>query len=199
MEFLNARRGVNAIFMAAVFQLISALIIGVSGIAEGAITIIISYSSLAVSLISTFMLISGIIAASKDEDSFLDALWLVALTAVTSILNTVLPMFGIVFVHSSFIVSLIDTMSIIFILKGITSLYIKKGDEKMAKRGNRASVVMTTAIVINLIVQLMVEVNGLSNWALDIISVVGMLVYIVLIIVAYVKYLTYLNKARKTL
>ena len=209
MNFENAKKGIGKIYKAEVVSIIAAIIAIVAGTVLIALGIaskngakvniadVISLISLIVAavlaIIAFFLNLFGIINASKDEASFRNALIMLIVGIVASIISTAYqtknPTLSKSFATTNDIAELFVTY---YVLSGCVSLALKKGNQEVADKGKRA---ITFFLIVWALVILVGALGAIltKNAGTIVAGVIG-LVTIVLSVVAYFIYLGVLRK-----
>ena len=210
MNFENAKKGIGKIFKAEIIAIIAAFIAIVSGIvlivlaiaAENGAQVntadVVSVISLIVAailgVIAFFLNLVGIISASKDDESFKNALIMLIFGIVASIISSILqaksPSLAKAFSTANDISELFVTY---YVISGCVSLALKKGNQEVADKGKKAInlifIVWSLAIIVGAFGTIFTKKAG---------AVVAGLLGLVTIVLSIIAYIIYLGVLKKT-
>lgn len=207
--FENAKIGIKKIYKAEVLTIIAAVIAIISGVVLLVLGIaakdgnnvntadVVSLLSLIVAavlaIIAFFLNLFGIIKVSKDDESFKNALIMLIIGIVASIVSAALqskdPSLSKAFATANDISELFVTY---YVISGCISLALKKGNQEVADKGKKALNLVLVVWVITILVGAFGTI--LTKKAGEIVAGIIGLVAIVLSIIAYFVYLGVLKK-----
>ena len=205
MKFQNAATGVKRIFTAEILKLIAA-IVTVVGIVMTIVTVaaanansqggtIAAASVLA--LIGGIMALVGIINASKDEGAFKTALILIIISLIAAVVAGIFYQNATVQSICQIVQNLMSIFVTVFVIKGITNLAVKIGNDEVAKQGKSLLTIIVVFYALSLIANILVLVFG--GMFASVLGGVLAVVALVLNIIAYIVYLSLLSKGKNML
>ncbi len=213
MTFPNAAKGIKKLFIAEILALIAGVALGCSVFVtesvvsetatNGEVTLVVAFLGIGSILfvISLIIQLIGIANASKDEEAFRSALYMVFFTMIVAVAGAVL---AYLFPNNSFlnnlptvIENLADILITFLIIGGISSLGEKLNDVELQEKAAKLLGIILAVIVFKFIG------NGVlllfkENIAKVIITVLGIMI-IILNLIQYILYLTLLARAKNTL
>ena len=215
MQFPNAAKGVKRIFTAEILKLIAAVvsIIGIlmmiitvaaakvdseSGtIAAGVGTAVLLSGAAILALIGAILALVGIINASKDEGAFKSALVCIIVSLCTAIIAGIFSQNSTVMGICQIVQNLMGIFVTVFVIKGVSNLAIKIGNDEVASQGKSLLTIIVTIYALSLVANILVLVFGgmFASVTGGIIAVVAL----VLNIIGYIVYLSLLNKGKNML
>ena len=215
MQFPNAAKGVKRIFTAEILKLIAAVvsIIGIlmmiitvaaakvdseSGtIAAGVGTAVLLSGAAILALIGAILALVGIINASKDEGAFKTALILVIISLIAAVVGGIFSGNTTVYSICQIVQNLMSIFVTVFVIRGITNLAVKIGNDEVAKQGKSLLTIIVVFYALSLIANILVLVFG--GMFASVLGGVLAVVALVLNIIAYIVYLSLLNKGKNML
>ena len=217
MTFPNAANGIKKLFIGEILALFSAIAIACSVIfskpvlseageitsLEGSVTvaaILLSVGGI-IAVVAYILQLVGIAKASKDEEAFKGALYLILFSILFSIAgaalayafpnNTLLSNIGTV------VTNLLEILITFLVIGGIGSLGAKLNDTELETKAAGLLKIIVTVIVLKFIGNCVVTLFK-ENIAEVVVTVLGILV-LILTIVQYIVYLSLLSKAKNSL
>lgn len=211
-SFPNASRGIKNVYKAEILDLYSilAVVLGtifiVCSIATGSIGgviilsilgILITIGSLVLSIIAFVKMLTGLKAASADDDTFRKALICVIVSLGVEIIAAILSSFVKSAVGNdiaSIISRIADLAATYFILTGCSSLLQQRGESQLATKGkntlNMILMLFGISILFRIIPIFVLSLVG---------DIIFLILYAIVSIIAYVKYLAFLKHAAENL
>ena len=215
MRFPHARKGVRKLFLAALIQVIAAVLLFVAAVlailsiaqadstgmlaTAGILTLVASF----VPFLAFILEVLGLYQAKRDDPNFAFALWVVFLTIVIGVVKTILHFVDKNWTDTASDILNIadhafDTLLIALILTGISTLADKLGETGYARRGriirNIFVLVLATVTIMDIIVTITRQ-NETAAVAMSYISLVAS----ALETIASIWYFFYLGKASRKL
>ncbi len=208
--FENAKTGIKKIYRAEVLTIFAAIVAIISTIVflvvgtavkDGKsvnVADIVSLISLIVAgilaIVAFFLNLSGIVTASKDEESFKNALIMLFFGIIVSIVSTVLqsrnPSLSKAFATANDISELFVTY---YVLTGCINLAQKKGNQEVADKSKKALnlilIVWALAILVGAISTIVTKSAG---------EIVAGILGIVTILLSIISYFVYLGALKRT-
>ena len=204
MIYENAKRGVKMIYTAEILELIAVLLSSAAmTIKDVSFTtgIVGALAALVLVIVAAVKEIKGLTIAGKDEKGYKNALILVIVWFVATLLSAALPAL-IPSMKASpleFGSDLINLLVLVSVIQATNVLLRNKGEEETVKKGNIALCVNVAALFISSALEAFIQVSELNDEKKVIAFVVTGLVYAVVLLVGYIKYLVYLKKASEKL
>ena len=198
MEFENAKIGLRKVFNAQILSIIAAIVSIIAVVAmvvlgeatygnsynnADIISVLFIFVAAIISIIAFVLNFIGISKTSKDDESFKNALILLIIALVASILNSFLELSFIGFVHD--IASLFVSY---YVIGGCMKIAETKGDTGLAATCKTARTLIIAVWVINAILEFLFVFT-------DLLAIAGAICEII----AYIIYLVILNKTIKIL
>ena len=215
MQFPNAAKGVKRIFTAEILKLIAAIVtvIGIvmtivtvaaanansqgGTIAAGVGTVLLIAAASILALIGGIMALVGIINASKDEGAFKTALILIIISLIAAVVGGIFYRNATVQSICQIVQNLMSIFVTVFVIRGITNLAVKIGNDEVAKQGKSLLTIIVVFYALSLIANILVLVFG--GMFASVLGGVLAVVALVLNIIAYIVYLSLLNKGKNML
>ena len=215
MKFQNAATGVKRIFTAEILKLIAALVtvIGIvmtivtvaaanansqgGTIAAGVGTVLLIAAASILALIGGIMALVGIINASKDEGAFKTALILIIISLIAAVVAGIFYQNATVQSICQIVQNLMSIFVTVFVIKGITNLAVKIGNDEVAQQGKSLLTIIVVFYALSLIANILVLVFG--GMFASVLGGVLAVVALVLNIIAYIVYLSLLSKGKNML
>ena len=215
MKFQNAATGVKRIFTAEILKLIAAIVtvVGIvmtivtvaaanansqgGTIAAGVGTVLLIAAASILALIGGIMALVGIINASKDEGAFKTALILVIISLIAAVVGGIFYQNATVQSICQIVQNLMSIFVTVFVIKGITNLAVKIGNDEVAKQGKSLLTIIVVFYALSLIANILVLVFG--GMFASVLGGVLAVVALVLNIIAYIVYLSLLSKGKNML
>ena len=211
MKFPNAAKGVKKIFTAEILNLIGTIVmviaaivgaIGVAGAAgaqssDGKALALGGGIMVALIFIAVYMILVGIINASKDETNFKSALIFLIVGIVTTILVAVFRNNPVVY---SMLLSLGDLMKVfvnIFVIAGGVKLADRMNRGDVSTKGTNVLKLIIVVAILSLIASLISSFMG--GMVASVTAAVLFIVGLVLNIIKYFMYLSFLSRLKKSL
>ncbi|MCQ2529646.1 MAG: hypothetical protein MJ086_00095 [Lachnospiraceae bacterium] len=210
--FPNAAKGIKNVYKAEILDLYSilAVVLGtifvVCSIATGSVGgivilslfgILITLGSLVLSIIAFVKMLTGLKAASIDDDTFRKALICVIVSLGVEIIAAILSSFVKSTVGNdiaSIISRIADLGATYFILNGCSTLLQQRGETQLAASGkntlNMILVLFGISILFRIIPLFILSLVG---------DIIFLILYAIVSIIAYVKYLAFLKHASENL
>lgn len=215
MKFPNAAKGVKRIFTAEILKLIAAVlsIIGIvmmlvtlaaakansegGTIAAGVGTVALLSAAAVISLIGAIMALVGIINASKDESAFKAALITIIVSLCAAVIAGIFSTNSTVQSICQIIQNLMAIFVTVFVIKGVTNLAIKVGDENVAQQGKSLLTIIVAIYALSLVANILVLLFGgmFASVTGGILAVIAL----VLNVIGYIVYLSLLSKGKNML
>lgn len=213
MKFENARKGLGKIFagevvsiIATVITVAAAVLIAYSGTllkAEGKsinTTDIISLISMIVALVLTvvaFLLnLIGIIAASKDDEGFKNALAVLVLGLVATIVSSILlKSHPNIAGYLSSLHDICQLFVLYYVVSGCVSIASSMKKDNLVSSGNRAKVIIIIVWVISLVLNFLNK-NNAKN---ETVGTIALILTIAGGVASIVSYIIYLSVIRRTI
>ena len=204
MIYENAKRGVKMIYTAEILELIAALLSSAAmsfkdvSFTTGLVGALVA---LVLVIVAAVKEIKGLSIAGKDEKGYKNALILVIVWFVASLVSAALPALFPSMKASplEFGSDLINLLVLVGVIQATNVLLRNKGEEETVKKGNIALCVNVAALFISSALEAFIQVSELNDEKKVIAFVVTGLVYAVVLLVGYIKYLVYLKKASEKL
>lgn len=215
MKFQNAATGVKRIFTAEILKLIAAIVtvIGIvmtivtvaaanansqgGTIAAGVGTVLLIAAASILALIGGIMALVGIINASKDEGAFKTALILIIISLIAAVVGGIFYQNTTVQSICQIVQNLMSIFVTVFVIRGITNLAVKIGNDEVAKQGKSLLTIIVVFYALSLIANILVLVFG--GMFASVLGGVLAVVALVLNIIAYIVYLSLLSKGKNML
>ena len=215
MKFQNAATGVKRIFTAEILKLIAAIVtvVGIvmtivtvaaanansqgGTIAAGVGTVLLIAAASILALIGGIMALVGIINASKDEGAFKTALILIIISLIAAVVGGIFYKNATVQSICQIVQNLMSIFVTVFVIKGITNLAVKIGNDEVAQQGKSLLTIIVVFYALSLIANILVLVFG--GMFASVLGGVLAVVALVLNIIAYIVYLSLLSKGKNML
>lgn len=215
MKFQNAATGVKRIFTAEILKLIAAIVtvVGIvmtivtvaaanansqgGTIAAGVGTVLLIAAASVLALIGGIMALVGIINASKDEGAFKTALILIIISLIAAVVAGIFYQNATVQSICQIVQNLMSIFVTVFVIRGITNLAVKIGNDEVAKQGKSLLTIIVVFYALSLIANILVLVFG--GMFASVLGGVLAVVALVLNIIAYIVYLSLLSKGKNML
>ena len=208
MNFENAKKGLKQLYFGEIFELLSAIAMGVMGFAgnmaqglkEGAnydkamsVAAIMLVAAMILTAVASLLKVLGIFKSSQDHKSFGSALIFVLINLIISLMSSVLKKWGVSEDTMNLVKGICNTFTMLFVLQGIIALAGKISNAEVEKTGKRAIwyvlAVEVCARAVSILSRFITSKSDLF-WIPAVISVVTMILYII-------SYLVYLKSIRK--
>ncbi len=215
MKFQNAATGVKRIFTAEILKLIAAFVTVIAvimmivtlaaanansqggTIAAGVGTVVLIAAASILALIGGIMALVGIINASKDEGAFKTALILIVVSLIAAVVGGIFSRNTTVYSICQIVQNLMSIFVTVFVIKGITNLAVKIGNDEVAQQGKSLLTIIVVFYALSLIANILVLVFG--GMFASVLGGILAVVALVLNIIAYIVYLSLLNKGKNML
>ena len=210
-KYKNAAKGISKVFIAELllilsgfFTLAMSIVTAIMGNSENdALTVVIlilGVVAAVIGIIAFFTQMVGLFEAGKDNSSFSVGFWIIILSIALSGLAMALRSIGGYAVAVSIIdvfTGLTNTLVMVFVVQGISTLALKSGHPVFAARGTIFNFIVFGLFVFSGVMSLLSSLMDKSNPAVQTLTGIFGVVAVVLTLVMYIGYLLYLNKARK--
>ena len=215
MKFQNAATGVKRIFTAEILKLVAAIVTIIAlimtvitvaaanansqggTIAAGVGTVVLIAAASILALIGGIMALVGIINASKDEGAFKTALILLIISLIAAVVGGIFSGNSTLYSICQIVQNLMSIFVTVFVIKGITNLAVKIGNDEVAQQGKRLLTIIVVFYALSLIANILVLVFG--GMFASVLGGVIAIVALVLNIIAYIVYLSLLSKGKNML
>ena len=219
MTFPNAANGIKKLFIAEVLGLISAITIACSVIfskpvvsdgtvvdvaaTDGGLTvaaILISVGGI-IAIVAYILQLVGIAKASRDEEAFKGALYLILFTILFAIAGAALayafPNSNLLSNLGTVVTNLLEILTTFMIIGGIGMLGAKLNDGLLQEKAAGLLKIIVTVIVLKFIANVVVLLFK-ENIAEVVVTILGVMI-LILTLVQYILYLSLLASAKNTL
>lgn len=197
MSFPNVSKGLRIFFVAEILQLIAMVALAFISVGDPtAVAFVGALITLVIAIICGILEIVGLVKAGKEEPRF-EAAWTMIIAMVLGqILLSLLNMF--VFKDGSgnstnIVITIFDTVSTIYVIRGISNCYERKGIQKDAKLMKVTTVLFLISLTIDIVLTLWTALV-VSNLIVALVSVV---VYLIANVLAYIFWLILIGRAIK--
>ena len=197
MKYENAKRGLQMIYTAEIFEMIAFLLTVAAGVAA----LKLSAAALAAGLIALVLVIvaaikqfKGLVIARNDEVHYKQALIVLVVWFAASMLSYVLPMIFPTLestVSHSLGSNLLNTLVLVTVVQATNALLKNKENSALVKKGN---IVIGINIAAFWLENLLSAFAAADELRVGLIVILG-LVYVVVFLIGYFKYLSYLKNA----
>ena len=210
--FENAKKGLGKIYKAEILSIIAVIIGIVSAVimvalgkaieSEGTtanavdvVSIISLVVALIIGIVSFFLNLTGVVAASKDDEGFKNAMYIVIVGIVASILASILssrnPSLANIF---NSVNDIAELLVFYYVISGCVSIAKQRGDEALVSKGTKVKNVIMVVWIVSLVLNFCTGYVEGKGGALEGVYVALAIAGGATAIVCYVIYLTILRK-----
>lgn len=206
--FPNAAKGVKKIFVAEIMALIGAILLG-TGIVFGIdglfgevvwmeiVSIVFIFGSAVLLLIAYINNMVGLGQASRDDQGYKVALWMMIISMILSILFTIFEGLATTYLimnmfctSALFLANLLEMFSILVAIRTTEKLLVLKGDALLAATGEASVFLMIVPFLITALLRI------ITIFTPNFIDMILSIAATVIVTFGYIMYLSFLSAAR---